>query len=111
MPQGNATGTLRRRAARGTDTDRHAPFAVRGRGSDRVGDQTRCGRRGRAVGHDSRQVSKVTAVAVRVTGGLRVSLVLVEREAGRDERDEQNRSQCQGPAQPHHAYIGHANAN
>ena len=86
------------------------PFAVRGAGPDRGGDEIRGGRRGRGVDHDSRQVPEVAGIAVRVAGGLHVGLVLVESEACRHERehDEQGRSHCRGPRRRHHASIQEA---
>ena len=74
---------LRRWAARGTDPESDVQLAGRRGGNDGVGDEIRCGRRGRAVRRDYRQVAKVTRITVRVTVGLRVGVVLVESGADR----------------------------
>ena len=52
---------------------------VRVGGCDGVGDEIQLGRRGRAVGLDYRKVPEVTGVAVGVTGGLHVGVVLLQR--------------------------------
>ena len=92
---------LRGRATRGTDAKSHAPLAVRVGGNDGVGDEIRRRRRGRAVGLDSRQVPEVTGIAVHVTGGPHVGVVLVESNAHRRQREhhEQCRSYRRRPLQ------------
>ena len=110
MPKtGETTGLegderLRWRAARGTDSDRDVHLAGRG-GNDGVRDEIRCGRRGRAVRGDHRQVAEVTPITVRVTVGLRVRVVLVESDANRREHHEQYCSRCRGPPQRNHGLI------
>ena len=107
MSQVNATRRLRGRAARETDAESRKPFAVTVGGYDGVGDEIRDGRRRRAVGLDPRQVPEVTGVAVRVTGGLCVDVVIVERDAQRRQRDhdEQRGSRYGHPLQRHHPPI------
>lgn len=94
---------LRRWAARGTDPKSDVEPDGRRGGNDGVHEEIRCGRRGRAVRGDQRQVPEVTRIAVGVTAGLQGAVVIVKSHGKRSEYHEQYCRERREPPQRNHA--------